>query len=76
MPLYFLRTERGTTPVIEDGIEFPSLSAARQAIAQTAAMQLCDQVGNGTAEVAIFVTDAKGQELFAAVATVAISPLP
>lgn len=75
MSLYFVQTDRGCTPLPDDGIEYPDLATARVEIARTAAAALCDRVGNGTAEVSIYVTDEAGTELFTATATVAVSPL-
>lgn len=75
MSLYYVQTDRGSSPSPDDGIEYPDMASARVAIARTAAARLCDRVGSGTAEVSIYVTDAAGTELFTATATVAVSPL-
>lgn len=75
MSLFYVQTERGSAPSPDDGIEYPDIATARIAIAKTAAARLCDRVTDGTAEVAIYVTDDTGRELFAATATVAVSPL-
>lgn len=75
MALYYVHTERGSSPSPDDGIEYPDIASARVAIAKSAAARLCDRVGNGTAEVSIYVTDDAGHELFTATATVAVSPL-
>lgn len=75
MSLYFVQTDRGSPPSLDDGIDYPDIASARVAIARTAAARLCDRIGDGTAEVSIHVTDESGTELFTATATVAVSPL-
>ena len=75
MSLYFVQTRRGERPHPDDCIDYPDLATARVEIARTAAARLCDRVGDGTAEVSIYVTDETGRELFSATATVALSPI-
>ena len=50
MSLYYVQTERGSSPSPDDGIEYPDIATARVAIAKSAAARLCDRVGNGIAK--------------------------